>query len=339
MKRAEVDADQMPGQDSFLDVITNMVGILILLVLVVGIRTQRSVHCGPDVQAAEQLRSENEVRKAYSSALTTERNVREMVQRVSSARHETAFREEERAWMSENIAAAEKEISDRRAQLSTSDQRDFDLRQKLATAQSTLDDLTRQQVALMAREPNQEEIECQPTPVAKTVTGTEVHVLLSGDHVAVVPFDELLEQMKIDAQANVWRLKQQSELERTIGPINGFRLRYAFVKEGISGRSEAGTQMSGSVCRFSHCYVLPVANPAGEPADEALSAKSELFQQLQRYRPEGTTITIWTYPGNYERLRELKRTIREVGFQIAVRPLPAGMPMGASRHGSNSLSE
>ena len=261
MKRAEVDADQMPGQDSFLDVITNMVGILILLVLVVGIRTQRSVHSGPDVQAAEQLRSENEVRKAYSSALTTERNVREMVQRVSSARHETAFREEERAWMSENIAAAEKEISDRRAQLSTSDQRDFDLRQKLATAQSTLDDLTRQQVALMAREPNQEEIECQPTPVAKTVTGTEVHVLLSGDHVAVVPFDELLEQMKIDAQANVWRLKQQSELERTIGPINGFRLRYAFVKEGISGRSEAGTQMSGSVCRFSHCYVLPVANP------------------------------------------------------------------------------
>ena len=43
MKRAEVEADQMPGQDSFLDVITNIVGILILLVLVVGLRTSHSV--------------------------------------------------------------------------------------------------------------------------------------------------------------------------------------------------------------------------------------------------------------------------------------------------------
>ena len=47
MKRAEIEADQMPGQDSFLDVITNIVGILILLVLVVGLRTSHSVHNDP----------------------------------------------------------------------------------------------------------------------------------------------------------------------------------------------------------------------------------------------------------------------------------------------------
>ena len=51
MKRAEVEADQMPGQDSFLDVITNIVGILILLVLVVGLRTSHSVRGQPDAKA------------------------------------------------------------------------------------------------------------------------------------------------------------------------------------------------------------------------------------------------------------------------------------------------
>ena len=51
MKRVEMEADQMPGQDSFLDVITNIVGILILLVLVVGLRTTRSVHGGSGSQA------------------------------------------------------------------------------------------------------------------------------------------------------------------------------------------------------------------------------------------------------------------------------------------------
>jgi hypothetical protein len=339
MKRVEVEADQMPGQDSFLDVLTNIVGILILLVLIVGIRTSHSVQNAPNIDLAEKERSDGEFQKAYNNAVSTERDVRELVQRVGNARNESAFRESERAFLSERVAAAEKEIEEYRAKLSTDNQRDFDLRQKIATSQSTLDELTRQQVALLAHEPNVEEIECQPTPMAKTVVGTEVHVLLADDHVAVVPFDELIEQMKSDAQSNVWRLKQQDDMDRSVGPINGFRLRYCFVKEDMMGKSDAGTFMTGSVCRFSHCYILPIATPAGEPSAEALGAKSEFFQQLQRFRPEGTTVTIWTYPGNYDRLREMKRSIRQMGFAIAVRPLPKGMPIGASRHGSDSLSE
>jgi hypothetical protein len=339
MKRVEVEADQMPGQDSFLDVLTNIVGILILLVLIVGIRTSHSVQNAPDEVSAERRRSENEYATAYNTAVSTERDVRELVRRASHATAESAFRDSERAWLSERVASAEKEINEYRTKLSSDGQRDFDLRQKIAASQATLDELTRQQVALLAHEPNTEQIECQPTPVAKTVIGAEVHVLLADDHVAIVPFDELLEQMKTDAQANVWRLKQQDDMDRTIGPINNFRLRYCFVKEGIVGKSDAGTTMTGSVCRFSHCYILPIATPAGEPASEVISGKSEFFQQLQRYKPEGTTITIWTYPGNYDRLRELKRAIRQVGFAIAVRPLPKGMPIGASRNGSDSLSE
>ena len=339
MKRVEVEADQMPGQDSFLDVVTNIVGVLILLVLVVGLRTSRSVHDAPAPRLAEQTRGESEYRQAYNSALTTERSVRDLVQRVGNASHESDFREDERSWLGTTVAAAEQEIEARRGQLSSETQRDFDLRLKLTTAQATLDDLTREQVALIAREPAVEELECQPTPVAKAVTGKEVHVLLSDDHVAIVPFDELLEQMKQDAQANVWRMKQQSEMERTIGPINGFRLKYRFVKEDVVGRSDAGTYMTGNVSRFSHCYLVPVSAPAGEPAQEALRTNSEFFQQLQRLRPEATTITIWTHPGNFDRLREIKRSVRQMGFPIAVRPLPKGMPIGASRHGSDSLSE
>jgi hypothetical protein len=339
MKRAEVEADQMPGQDSFLDVITNIVGILILLVLVVGLRTSHSVSDTGALQSAERARSESELQQAINTAMVTRGNVHELVDRVGKARFETAYREDERTWLSNKLAAAEQEIADRRSKLTGDGQRDFDLRQKIAVAQATLDDLARQQMALMARDANVEEIECQPTPVAKTVVGKQVHILLSDDHVAVVPFDELMERMKADAQTNVWRLQQQGELEGTVGPIGNFRLRYWFIKEDVSGRSNGGTLMTGSVGRFSHAYILPVSAPIGETAEEAMGPNSELFQQLQRHKPEGTTVTIWTYPGNYERLRELKRTIRQVGFQIAVRPLPAGMPIGASSNGSDSLSE
>jgi hypothetical protein len=339
MKRVEIEADQMPGQDSFLDVITNIVGILILLVLVVGLRTSHSVRDVPDGQMAERSRGEAEYQQAYNSAINTERGVRDLVQRVGNTYQESEFRESERAWISTTVAAAEKEIEERRAKLTASDQRDFDQRQKLATAQSALDELTREQVALMSRDSNTEQLECQPTPVAKAVSGKEIHVLLSDDHVAIVPFDELLDQMKEDAKANVWRMKQQSDMERTVGPMNGFRLKYYFVREDITARSQAGTYVTGAVSRFSHCYLLPERTPTGEPAKEALQPNSEFFQQLQHMRPEATTITFWTYPGNFERLRELKHAVRQMGFPIAVRPLPAGMPIGASRHGSDSLSE
>jgi len=71
MKRVEMEADQMPGQDSFLDVITNIVGILILLVLVVGLRTQRSVHNEPDPQIAEEARVQDQLKKVGIRVETT----------------------------------------------------------------------------------------------------------------------------------------------------------------------------------------------------------------------------------------------------------------------------
>src|SRR4029079_1936406 len=167
MKRAELEADQMPGQDSFLDVITNIVGILILLVLVVGLRTQRSVHSGPDPIVAEQQRAQDQLKQVTNSALTAQLNVRDLVNRVGNAHNEVAFREGERQWLSNEIAAAEQELAARRANLSADGQRDFDTRQKLNEAQAQLDELTRQQIALMSQTDAPEQLECQPTTLAK----------------------------------------------------------------------------------------------------------------------------------------------------------------------------
>jgi hypothetical protein len=158
--------------------------------------------------------------------------------------------------------------------------------------------------------------------------------------VAIVPFEELLELLKADAEANVWRLRDQDELERTVGPVNGFRLRFWFVKAALVARNtNTGTVVAGQFPRFSHCFFIPVTTPAGEPALDALRPDSEMRQFLARLNPQGTTVTIWTYPGNYDRLREVKRAIRDLGFQIALRPLPKGMPIGASRTGTESVTE
>jgi hypothetical protein len=338
-RHAEIENDQMPGQDSFLDVITNIVGILILLVMIVGVRSSQARRYGSIEQTAEHPSSEKLIHEAYASAQNTERNVSKLIQQVISTRREALIREQERLLLNTIVADAEQKVAEQRAQLSSEERRDFDVRRQLAEAQFMLDGLTREQVALLSREPDVEVIECQPTPFARTVTGKELHVLLADDHVAVVPFEELLEQMKADVQENIWRLRQQDELERAVGPIGGFRLRYWFIKADVIARSEAGTMRAGQIPQFSHCFFLPVHTPAGEPAAEAVLPNSELRQYLQRHNPQGTTVTIWTYPGNFDRLREVKREIRRLGYQIAVRPLPKGVPIGASRTGTESVTE
>jgi hypothetical protein len=339
MIRKEIEADQMPGQDSFLDVITNIVGILILLVLIVGIRTSRSIISSSTGNADAQSQTDDNLRQAVNSAMGAEKDIEKLIQHVGSVRQEVAFREHERSWLNTAIVEAEQNIAARKADLSSSDQRDFELRHKIAEAQSTLDELTREQVALLSHEGPTAEIACEPTPIARKVTGKEVHVLLSDDHVAIVPFDEMMKAAKDDALANIWRMRQQDEMERTIGPVNGFRMRYWIVKDEVVRRSDAGTMVAGAIPAFSHCWLKPITTPAGEAAEEAMGPNSELFQSLSQQRPEGTTVTIWTYPGNYERLRELKRSIRQAGYTVAVRPLPKGMPIGASRHGTETVSE
>jgi len=339
MKRVEIEADQMPGQDSFLDVITNIVGILILLVLVVGLRTSKSVREAPDSAAGHASYAQENLQQVYSSALTTEFQVREAVRKASDVHNEADFREAERQALVTAITEVEQKLAEQRSKLSTEGQRDFDLRQKLNEAQTKLDELAREQIVLISQEGPSEELECQPTPLAKFVKGKEIHVLLSEDHLALIPFDELIEAMKADIKENMWRLQSQDELVRTIGPIEGFRLKYCFNKEDVMRASAAGTYMMGTICRFSHCYFLPVTTPAGEPAADSLGAQSELMQLLSRERADGTTVTFWVHPGNYDRLLGLKRAVRDRGFQVAVRPLPKGVPMGAARDGTKSLVE
>jgi hypothetical protein len=339
-RHAEIENDQMPGQDSFLDVITNIVGILILLVVIVGVRSsQARLHKASDPPASPSLDDPDAVEEARVAAKDAERRVAQLVQQVLDTNQETTLRQKERTILQTMVLRGEEDIAERREKLNSEDQRNFDLRRELNETQFTLDELTREQMALLAHEEVTGEIECQPTPLGRVVTGEETHLLLAEDHIAVVPLKELTEQMFDDAKKNLWRLKNENVLERTIGPFSGFRVRYIFVKSEVIARGQSGTVVAGQFPQFKGCEFLPVVTPMGEPAIEALGQGSEIQQLLSTLSPQRTTMTIWTYPGNYDRLLELKRLLRERGFQIAMRPLPPGEPIGGSPSGTQSVAE
>lgn len=343
MRHVEEYNDEMPAQDSFLDVITNIVGILILLVVIAGLRTSRAVEDASNVQiagATVSSISEEELLEARNSAAGAARDVEQMVRRAINIRQETQMREQERMILNTMVAGAEQEIAARRAELDVQSQRDFDCRRKLVEAQSTLDELTRQQMALLAEEPESENIECRPTPLGKAVDGNEVCIQLCDDYVAVLPVDELAKEFKDDAEQNIWRLKQEDEMVRTVGPINGFHMRYYIEKFDVVARTGSGAVTSmGGVPKLSHCVFLPVTKPIGEPFREAMGPNSELRQYLKQHAPGKTTVVLFTYPGNYAQLRELKRSLQDQGYQTAPVALANDQPISVGPGGRRVLAE
>jgi hypothetical protein len=336
---------EIPGQDSFLDVITNIVGILILLVLIVGIRTSRTVASAIRAEAAastagggEQAGGAEQFAAAYQAAINARNEINELIKRSVDVHQESLLREEERNLLATFVAAGERDIRDRRAQLNVEQQRDFDLRRQLGEAQQALDDLGRQRVALLTQAAESEVVENLPTPLAKTVTGEEIHLRLAERHVAVVPIEKLHEAAEEHFERNVWRLREQGAMEGSVGPIDGFRLRYRIRVSQVTVPTRSGFEQSRPVVQEKYEYV-PVSLPIGEPVDQAVLANSNLLQTLRRMSPANTTVTIWTYPDSFEEFRQLKKALFDLGFAAAGRPLPAGEVITASPSGTRSAAQ
>lgn len=338
MPHAEMDMDQMPGQDSFLDVITNIVGILILLVLVVGVRTSRSVSKSSGIDARATA-SEEEMKAEVDSARIAQRDVTDLVQRSVNVHGEVLLKEREREYLGTYVATGEQEMAELRSKLTTQQQHDFDLRQKISTQQQALDDLTREQIALMSETTEVEAVTSLPTPLAETVTGKEIHLRLADGLVSVIPLEDLLKQFKREAQDNVWRLRDQGSFVDTVGPVEGYQLRYRLQKQQFALRGEAGMEQHGTAVRLVKWELIPALEHVGEPVDQALLPQGDLRRSLARSSPVGTTITVWTYPESFGEFRKLKKALFDMGYATAARPLPPGILIGGSPNGSRSAAQ
>jgi hypothetical protein len=338
VQHAEIEADQMPGQDSFLDVITNIVGILILLVLVVGVRTSRSVSqaTGADVEDAV---TDDELKAAVRAAVTAQHDVSELVERSVSVHGEVLLKERERQFFGTYVAAGEQEMAELRSKLSEQQRRDFDMRQKITTAQQTLETLTREQIALVSQTPEVEAVTSLPTPLAETVTGKEIHLRLAERTVSVIPLEELLAQFKKHAEDNAWRLREQTSFVATVGPIDGYQLRYRLQKQPFAIQGASGLEQRGTAVRLVKWELIPAMPQIGEPIEQALAPQGDLRRALARSSPLGTTVTIWTYPDSFAEFRALKKALFDLGYATAARPLPPGILIGGSPNGSRSAAQ
>lgn len=323
------------GEDSFLDTIANLVGILIILVVIVGSRS----YANAKVAAEEKLRSEiDQLETPVSKAKQLDSDLHQQAQELYKYEHEIALRDAERMMIVDRVTMAE-QIAEQELQKVDSTQReelstDFEM----SELQKQLADLLKQQGDVQAMEPTTAILQHLPTPMAKTVFGRELHVMIRGGNVSVIPWDRLVTTLKSEVRHTVERNSQKNRMVNQLGPIDGFIMTYG-LKSQSGMFSDGRTTRLGKSIELEKFELDPTPEVVRESVDQSLAAGGRLRVELASSSSKQTTVTVWVYPDSFEQFRNLKERLFAEGYLCAARPLPFNVRIGASPRGSASSAQ
>jgi hypothetical protein len=332
MRRPATDLTADIGSDSFLDVITNIVGILIILVMVVGMRAKNVPLKAAEAENELELATAAEAKSLAAEGSAVEADIHRLHRQALGLEQELALQDGARNQLAVIVAMAEKELNRRKARLDSDQQQQFEEQAQLAAARVELGEIKRQVELAAADSRPAVEVRAYCTPISKTVYGKEVHFQLLAGHVAYIPIEELFELARDETRANMVRVSDLSNRVLAVGPKQGFEMRFTIE---VTMHSRQG-QMA---VRSKEWQVIPVQSRLGETVDEAIRDGSHLRSVLAQHSPKDTTVTIWTYPDSFDGYRALNEALHRLGYATAGRPLPEGFPIGGSPQGSKSAAQ
>ena len=179
------------------------------------------------------------------------------------------------------------------------------------------------------------------TPVSQLLQTEELFFECQGGRVTVIDVGAMLEQMHRDRGEKAKQLATQWEVEGETDPVGAFRMHYTLERERGAADGPGGalplpeTQFSYS----ASWRVEPINAARGETEQAALAAGSEFHRVVDALDPRVTAVTFWVYPDSFSLYRRLRDLLHDRDFVVAGRPLPDGAPIGSSRNGTASRGQ
>lgn len=354
------------GSDSFLDVVANIVGILIILIVVAGIKagaTPVNVERVTEYlkKHAQPAPSKSVVPPSPAKSAAPERPVPqppliipespELVQKADTLKAQLAAIESDdqsAAAKIQTTANDEKEVERRIAKVKRAIDEELseltEEQKKLVDAESRLEHektgLLQMEVDVQkaqAQKPAVKTLRHKLTPVSRMVQGKELHYQLLNNRVAYLPIQELMEQMRQSITEQRSRLYREGLLQGQVGPILGFRMDFIVRVRRLSTIDEL-RQGSSMTIELSRWQLRPEPDLDSEGPESALKPGSD-FLRFLRGADADTAITLWVYPDSFKIYRQLQEFAHRENFTVAARPLPRGFPITGSPTGSLSSGQ
>lgn len=354
------------GSDSFLDVVANLVGILIILIVIAGVRmSQAPVRLGvgdaeippspsdavePDAMPLDVGIAASEPPAAVS--LKPAEPPPELVQRTAELEAELNVLDSEAKHATATVAGFGRRMAElqslrgsKQQQLAALSDAARSANGQLAQTQLEIAQLQSALRALQAKVrevesagPNVEKLQHEVTPISRVVHGREQHFRLSENRVAEIPLTELISRLKEQLERKKDWVAKFPRHEGVAGPVRGFTLHYLVEREPLSVLDEVRLGTGGYRIAVAQWLVEPEPDLDSETAEQALRPGSRFYQSLLVAEPD-TTLTFWVYPDSFAVYQKLQKFARSQGFRIAARPLPTGMPIAGSPNGSRSAAQ
>ncbi len=356
------------GSDSFLDVVANIVGILIILIVVAGIKagatpvnvervadylkkhaapkaseTTKSVAPSPS-KAFEPKRPDPqppiiipESPELVRQAMKLQAHLAELDSddQASATKIRTASNDEKE--IERRIAKVKRAIEEELSELTQEQKKLVDAQSKLEHDKTGLLQLEVDVQQAQAQKPAVKTLRHKLTPVSRVIQGKELHYQLLNNRVAYVPIQELMEQMRQTITDQSRRLYREGFLQGQVGPILGFRMDFRARVRRLSTIDEL-RQGSSSTVELSKWQLRPEPDIDSEGPESALKPGSD-FLRFLRGADADTTITLWVYPDSFQIYRQLQEFAHHENFTVAARPLPSGFPITGSPTGSFSSGQ
>ncbi|MEM9412552.1 MAG: hypothetical protein AAGA30_15670, partial [Planctomycetota bacterium] len=223
--------DSATGQDAFLDIVANLVGILIILIVVIGAQAASVWTITRDSELDEQMtikEKQLEDRKEEAISLKSEND--ELHHKLKQELQIVDKLKSNRFRVLVALKEIERELDLKKSELDDEKAKEFETAAnidlieaeilKTKTKVTAFTNLVSQQLT-----PKTQVIH-YPTPIAKTVFSDEVHFLIKDNRIVHVPMIQLVRMMKNEWKYKAKSLESSGETWHLVGPVEDFRLRY-----------------------------------------------------------------------------------------------------------------
>lgn len=373
MSRRVRDQELEAGSDSFLDIIANIVGILIILIVIAGVKVSRQALVPPAVEAVTGVMAEVQAAEVSAAPadpiepdpaesaiaplpqavtppmpdgtqatvpprVVADDTLTDTESRLAELSQTTQSLREELQRESQQAVARSAEVDGKMVEVTRA-------KAMLASLRAEVDQereaAVRMRTALAKIDQEQvsvEQIEHKVTPVGVDVSGREVHYRLLEGRVAFIPIDALIEDLKTDAARQQRWLLQNPRYRGLVGPIRGFRMKYELVKRRQSLAEDLRYGAGSFRVSVSEWEVEPTRGLEEETLEQATRRDSRFARQILSLGAD-TNVTFWVYPDSYNEFRTLQKLVHAQGLTVAGRPLPLGVPIAGSPSGSRSSGQ
>jgi hypothetical protein len=316
--------------DSFLDVVANVVGIILRLIIVAW-AAGRSYHGPPPPAPPPQPTFEEPVALPEpTDPLTPE---------LEKERHELALAqarllEETRKWedVRRRRAAAAGDVtalvSRRQGLEDAARATKADAAPPPALSLAEIASRSKQlaeDIKALKNAPSPKQTLRYRTPVSQTLQTEEVFFECKGGRVSLVDVGVMIEEVKRSMGDKGSGANRAWNFANTTSAVGAFRMHYRIEQDPGTSR-----------IFLSGYEIEPVVLDRGEAAEAALAPGSAFRRAVDHLDAQETAITFWVYPDSFALYRKLRDLLHDRDFVVAGRPLQGGELIGASRYGGTA---